>query len=155
MMLTPNEFEECVRRATLWAQAREELVLREGLPLSEREQSIARQAGVHGIERVRLLPVTVMPRPSDPVLQSAMERTRFEIGDSHGLTLGHAILVLRPASTYEAWREEWLIAHELVHVAQVERLGLGEFLNQYIAQCLQLGYDAAPLELEARQFRFS
>ncbi|HEY3332980.1 MAG TPA: hypothetical protein VGK19_23305 [Capsulimonadaceae bacterium] len=44
-----------------------------------------------------------------------------------------------------------LVAHELAHVAQYERLGgVGPFLKEYISQCIQIGYDNAPLEVEAR-----
>ncbi len=154
-MLLASEFETIVRLTLFWVQDQEARALREGLPLSERERSIAQQAGVERIERVRLRPVTSMPSPDDPTLQSAMRATGLWLSNSAGLTLGHAIFVLNPASSRgEAWREEELIGHELVHVAQVERLGLEEFLRLYLEQCLSVGYNHAPLELEARQFRF-
>src|SRR3954471_5712531 len=50
------------------------------------------------------------------------------------------------------WRERLLIAHELVHVMQYERLGgVRPFLREYIADCLRCGYSGAGLELEAAE----
>jgi hypothetical protein len=45
-----------------------------------------------------------------------------------------------------------LIAHELVHAAQYERLGgILPFLRQYLVECLTIGYANAPMELEAAE----
>ena len=158
-MLTREQFEECLRRADLWVREQQAHATREGVPLSQREQEIAVEAGVRDVERVRLMPVAAMPAPDDPLLRDAMEATGFWLHSSAGLTLGHAIFLLQelpqsPSSTCsEQWRDEELIAHELVHVAQVERLGLQEFLRLYLEQCLSVGYPNAPLEREARAFR--
>ena len=158
-MLSKSELDSCVRRAAVWVGEQEERAQRDGVPLNEREAEIARQAQVHDIERVRLLPVDAMPSPSDPLLQSAMRATGFWLDGAAGLTLGHAILLLRTpgegqGDSASTWREESLIAHELVHVAQIERLGPQEFLRLYFEQCLSVGYSQAPLEHEARAFRF-
>ena len=42
-----------------------------------------------------------------------------------------------------------LLAHEFVHVAQYERLGREAFLEEYIRQIAEHGYQNAPFELEA------
>jgi len=43
-----------------------------------------------------------------------------------------------------------LVVHELAHTAQRERLGrVLPFLQQYLRECVTLGYPAAPLEQEA------
>ncbi len=43
-----------------------------------------------------------------------------------------------------------LLVHELVHVAQYERLGgIKPFLQRYLDECLKYGYPQAPLEQEA------
>ena len=45
-----------------------------------------------------------------------------------------------------------LLAHELAHVAQYERLGgFREFLKQYLEECINPGYPLGDLELEAEQ----
>jgi hypothetical protein len=46
-----------------------------------------------------------------------------------------------------------LVAHELMHVAQYERLGsIPAFLQQYLSEVNQYGYPAAPMEQEAIAF---
>ena len=43
-----------------------------------------------------------------------------------------------------------LLAHELVHTAQYERLGgIRPFLRRYLRECMVLGYAGAPMEREA------
>jgi len=50
----------------------------------------------------------------------------------------------------DCWCERRLIAHELVHTVQYERLGgIRPFLRQYLTECLTVGYPAAPMEQEA------
>jgi hypothetical protein len=45
-----------------------------------------------------------------------------------------------------------LVAHELVHTGQYERMGgFLPFLRQYIYECLTVGYCASKLEQEAVQ----
>ena len=40
--------------------------------------------------------------------------------------------------------------HELAHVTQYDRLGgILPFLRKYLFECLTMGYESAPLELEA------
>lgn len=38
-----------------------------------------------------------------------------------------------------------------MHVAQYEKLGIEDFLMQYVMQVFKNGYDNAPLESEARE----
>ncbi|HEX4665027.1 MAG TPA: hypothetical protein VH207_00400 [Chthoniobacterales bacterium] len=50
----------------------------------------------------------------------------------------------------DCWRDRALVAHELAHTAQYERLGgIAPFLKQYLFECLTIGYPAAPMEQEA------
>jgi uncharacterized protein YjaZ len=44
---------------------------------------------------------------------------------------------------------QFLLAHELHHVAQYERLGIAGFARRYITELLVAGYANAPLEAEA------
>jgi hypothetical protein len=62
-----------------------------------------------------------------------------------GLTLRYGILV-----RHDWWRDRRLVAHELAHVAQYERLGgIAPFLRVYLRECLIEGYPAGALEQEA------
>jgi hypothetical protein len=62
-----------------------------------------------------------------------------------GRAAGHGI-ELKPRFAHS----RRLFAHELTHVAQYERLGKAALLRDYMTQMLMVGYDRAPLEVEAR-----
>jgi len=52
----------------------------------------------------------------------------------------------------DCWGERRLVVHELVHTWQYERLGgFRPFLQQYLHECITIGYPAAPLEQEAKR----
>lgn len=45
-----------------------------------------------------------------------------------------------------------LLAHDLIHWRQYERMGLFMYAFRYVAQIILIGYDTMPMEMEARQF---
>jgi hypothetical protein len=59
-----------------------------------------------------------------------------------GLTLRYGIFIRA-----DCWGERRLVVHELVHTLQYERLGgFMPFLQQYLHECITIGYPAAPME---------
>jgi len=63
------------------------------------------------------------------------------------MTLRYGIFIRR-----EYWGNRRLLAHELAHVAQYERMGgVRRFLGAYLQECLNPGYPLGPLEQEAKQ----
>jgi hypothetical protein len=96
-------------------------------------------------ERVRLLALARVPMPDNLTLKAAAEAIQFLTPATRGLTLRYGIFIRQ-----DCWSDRRLVAHELVHTAQYERLGgIEPFLRQYLLECLQVGYPAAPLEQEA------
>ena len=139
------QFERLLPLATRWGGALEARTLREGVPLSEDELADAKAVGVREPERVRLLCLASVPTPDDLTLKAAAAAIQFLTPATRGLALRYGIFVRR-----DCWRERGLIAHELVHTAQYERLGgIEPFLRQYLHECLTIGYPAAPMEQEA------
>jgi len=131
--------------ATKWAAAVEKRILREGVPLSEQEMGDARAMGVREPQRVRLLALAQVPAPRNLTLRSAAAAIQFLTAETRGLALRYGIFVRS-----DCWGERALVAHELVHTAQYERLGgIRPFLRQYLHECLTIGYPAAPMEQEA------
>ena len=79
------------------------------------------------------------------MLKAAAASINFITSAPSGLALENGIFVRN-----DRWRDRALIAHELVHTAQYQRLGgVLPFLQTYIVQCATVGYSNAPLELEA------
>ena len=137
--------EEVLPLAAQWANQQQRRVLSVGVPLSETELADAKAIGVRNPDRVRLLCVDSIPMPVHPMLKAAASSMHFLTGAPRGLALEYGIFVRT-----DHWRDRALIAHELVHTAQYQRLGgIIPFLQTYLAQCASVGYSNAPLELEA------
>ena len=142
---TIDQLGELLPLAAQWAAAQQRRVLSEGVPLSENELADAKAIGVRNPERVRLLRVEAIPVPAHPMLKAAAASIHFLTAAPRGLALEYGIFVRA-----DHWRDRALIAHELVHTAQFQRLGgILPFLQTYIFQCATVGYPNAPLELEA------
>ena len=140
-----SQFDKLLPLATKWAAAVETRILREGVPLSKQGLADARSLGVCKPERVRLLGLESVPTPTDLTLKTAVAAIQFLTPAIRGLALRYGIFVRS-----DCWCERRLIAHELVHTAQYERLGgIRPFLRQYLTECLTVGYPAAPMEQEA------
>ena len=140
-----SQFDKLLPLAVNWAAAVETRILREGVPLSEQGLADARSLGVRKPERVRLLALDSVPTPTDLTLKTAVAAIQFLTPATRGLALRYGIFVRS-----DCWGERRLIAHELVHTAQYERLGgIRPFLRQYLTECLTVGYPAGPMEQEA------
>jgi len=139
------QFPELFRLAAEWATTQERRILAEGVALTPNEVEDGKAVGVRDVTRVRLLAVTAIPRPDHPQLLAACDAVNFLTFATRGLTLGYGIFVRQ-----DCWRDRDLVAHELVHTAQYERFGgIEPFLQQYLTECLTVGYENSPLELEA------
>lgn len=129
-----------------WAEEQEQLILKQGVGLTETLMTDARRIGVASPERVRLMQVDEIPLPSHPQLRQAARETGLLGPDTAGLTLRYGIYIQSPF-----WGERDLIVHELVHVRQYEQFGgFTPFLRQYLWECITLGYAQARLEHEAQ-----
>ena len=140
-----NQLEDLLPLAAQWAADQERRVLCEGVRLSETELADAIAIGVRNPERVRLLRVENIPVPGHQMLKAAAASINFLTAAPSGLALEYGIFIRS-----DHWRARELIAHELVHTAQYQRLGgIKPFFQTYIFQCATVGYRNAPLELEA------
>lgn len=74
------------------------------------------------------------------LIEFILRRTGFG-----GITLPWGVFILR-----ERLRDHALIAHERVHVEQIQRMGILRFYLTYVWQWLRYGYQDMPLEKEAR-----
>ena len=139
------QFDKLLPLVARWAESLEARIWREGVPLSEDEMADAKALGVGQPERVRLLCLASVPTPDDLTLRTAAAAVQFLTPATRGLALRYGIFVRA-----DCWRQRGLIAHELAHTEQYERLGgIEPFLHQYLSECLTIGYPAAPMEQEA------
>lgn len=145
-LVTPQQFEALLPLVVAWAAEQENMILRSGVPLTEPQLADARQLGVRFPERVRLLQVSEIPMPVHPVLAAAAAMTNLISPFTAGMTLGYGIFIRD-----DCWGQRLLVAHELVHTSQYERLGgLEGFLRPYLMECLTPpGYPHGRMEQEA------
>jgi len=143
--ITSDQFEFLLPLASEWAEAKEKVVLKHGVPLSNSQVEDAKRVGVIHPERVKIFEVPQIPVPKHPVLKAAVEATQLITPSTIGLTLRYGIFV---HSSFSDNRR--LIVHELVHTSQYEKLaGFLPFLRKYLMECIEIGYPEAPLEQEA------
>ena len=145
--ITPQEFEQLFPLACEWAEEQQRDILSRGVSLSPAQTADAMTVtiGVAHPERVRLLSVEAIPAPTHPLLVEAARLTGLISSDTGGMTLGYGIFIRQ-----HKWGARWLVAHELKHVEQHERLGgLRQFLQPYLSECIEFGYPNGPLEQEA------
>jgi hypothetical protein len=109
---------------------------------------MARRAGVARPDAVRILGVPEIPLPDEADLKQAALTFGLITPGTAGLTIGHGIFIRQ-----DCLGDAKLMAHELKHVAQYERLGsIPAFLQQYLAEVNHYGYLSSPMELEAAAF---
>jgi len=129
-----------------WAQKMERYCLGHGKPLADWQQADAQDVGVIDLRKVRICLVDHVPLPGHHELMTAAEEIRFLGPGTLGLTLGYGIFICKSHTGLR-----WLLRHELRHVAQSEKAGgLDRFLFEYLGQIARVGYERAPLEVDAR-----
>ena len=131
-------------RVRAWYDSVEARHLPLGRPLTAREMDDARRLGVLRPQDIRVVVLDAFPMPEDVELRQEAERHGLGSRTEAGRTMGHTILL-------KTWAvdEPTMLRHELVHVAQMDRLGREGFLRRYLLELEMLGYALSPLELEA------
>jgi hypothetical protein len=131
--------------AYAFAEEQEAHILKHGESLTEFGLADARRAGVKSPERVRILKVDFLPRPENEDAMFVAGRIGLYQPHSTALTFGYAICLRR-----DFGNDRQLLVHELVHVAQYERLGgVRPFLNVFLRECIEPGHPFGRLQNEA------
>jgi hypothetical protein len=145
--LTVAKFDLIVQLMVNWSEQWETHILKHGVPLDSEAMQDATCIGIAEPERVRVLEVPNVPMPPQQILYSTLVKSGVFSLDVNGLTLEYGIFLKTGALPLQYW-----LTHELVHVAQYERMGgLLPCLRQYLRECLTIGYEASSLEQEAHQ----
>ena len=129
-----------------WLNETETNLLKSGQPLSDADVAMARTVGVQQPERVRVVILAKFPVPENDDLLT--EARKYGLGSEAegGRTMGYVIILKKKYAD-----ERWILAHELVHVAQQEQMGKETFIRRFIAERELIGYRRMPLELEANK----
>ncbi len=130
-----------------WAEETEAAGLTSGTALDERQRVLAREIGISSPEKVRLVYVDEVPFPHDNLILKTVGEALGFIGDgivNNAQVFGYSIYVRKgyPLTVPN-------LAHELVHVLQIEQKGLNQIITQHFSDLAQYGYENSPLEREA------
>ncbi|AQP99971.1 hypothetical protein B0W48_09345 [Pseudoalteromonas aliena] len=130
-----------------WAKKINQNGLVSGRALDEKELILAQEIGIHSPEKVRIVVVDLVPYPyENPALKAMGEAVGF-IGDgivSNAQAFGYSIYVRKG---YDLNRSN--LAHELVHVLQIERADFASVVTQHVNDLAKYGYENSPIEAEA------
>ena len=139
-----KKIEAILPAAERFVLTNQETALKNGHPLTPENVRIARELGVARPGRVRVYMVSALPVPQDPELAAAAESLGYSSQGMLAYTYGYGIWIRQQAAG-----NRQIIAHELIHVRQAERMGLKKQIRQYLIQLYIFGYRKAPLEIEA------
>lgn len=134
-----------VPKAIAWAEAQHAHIAQVGSPLNDGLLSVAASVGVQHPDRIRVAEIARLPLPDDPELRQAALATGLLGPGMVGLTLGYGVYVCHGHGSIR------LLSHEFRHVYQYEHAGsIAAFLPAYLQQIVTVGYNNAPLEVDAR-----
>ena len=121
-------YEQLLPIAHEWAKVQEAFILAHGSPLTEEQTADAHRVGVRDSSRIRVLVVDRIPLPDNVALADAARRAQIITSASTGVAIGHAIMIRA-----DRWGDRELLLHNLVHVAQCERVGgLQQWVHDYL-----------------------
>ncbi len=130
-----------------WAEETDKKGLKIGEPLTQSGLELAIDIGIQHPERVRIIYLESVPFPYENKALTALGENLGLIGNgitNNAQVFGYSIYVRHG---YELDRPK--LAHELVHVLQIERSSLGSVVMQHIQDMSKYDYENAPLEVEA------
>lgn len=144
-MITPQQFNQLLPLAASWVEQQEKRILQNGVQLTASQLVDAKLVQVVSPEKVKLLKVDQIPLPNEASLKSAAQMLGLITANTIGLTLRYGVFIRK-----DFWNNRKIVVHELVHVAQYEKLGsIAQFLQTYLQECISIGYPQAPMEQEA------
>ena len=133
--------------AVKWARDMITVYAGDGRPLTEEETATARKVGVSHPETVRVVMIDRIPLPEAGPFAEAINPFGVISENVSGLTVGPIIFI--DGSGKLPFPFATILQHELVHVAQYEKLGLDKLYSEYLLALRVVGPRAIPLELEA------
>ncbi len=129
----------------LWIDRQEERIIAEGISLEKHLCDWASEIGIQNAEQIRVLSIDQIPLPCPAFLFPIIERLGFPTLSTVGMCMNRGIYLRTDLKKIDP-----VLKHELVHTLQYQRLaGTRNFIEEYLFQCLNDGYNNSLLEQEA------
>ena len=130
--------------ALKWYKETEISLYTKGRSLTEKEVKVAYELGVKNPHDVRVIVLNIFPMPTDKRLLKKAKGYGLGSKFEGGRTMGN-LIILKPRYKDDSV----VLTHELVHVAQKDRMGREGLLKRYILELEVLGYSRSDIEHEA------
>ncbi|WP_372770923.1 hypothetical protein [Pseudoalteromonas sp.] len=130
-----------------WAHKIDSNGLKVGVPLEEQQLLLATKIGIQNPHKVKIVYVDEVPFPYENFALNILGKALGFVGEgivNNAQVFGYSIYVRKG---YELDTPK--LAHELVHVLQIERSNLAAVITQHFSDMAKYGYENAPLEVEA------
>jgi len=124
----------------------EAYALEHGRKLAPNEMKYAKSIGVKHPEKVRVMITSNFPVPTNKEVLKGFKELGFDSMFVAGITYRYGIYIK------SSWlvSKEYVLAHELIHVRQVEKTGnWKEYTRKYLIQAFMYEYFEMPYEHEA------
>jgi hypothetical protein len=143
------QVEWVIQQVAAYIDQQRQTYRRRALPLSQNQKAaMGPFFPAPTLESARVV-VLARERVSNPPFYAELAKMGFEAGLLPDFADMAAITYVDTVVSHEFFADR-LLFHELVHVVQVERLGLAEFAAKYVKGFLSGGsYEAIPLEKNA------
>jgi hypothetical protein len=115
--MSPKQIARNFPKVVDWAIKMERVCLATGQPLSDLNRQDGAAIGIRQLDTVRVVVSARLPLPTDPELRHLTAQFQLMLARTSGMIFGHGIV------PKEGKYDRRVIAHELVHVLQHERLG--------------------------------
>ncbi|SDS67057.1 hypothetical protein SAMN05192545_1824 [Maribacter dokdonensis] len=143
-------YEKLIPQYVSWAVSVDQAGIKIGEYLNEKELLLAKEVGVKFPEKVRIVYVDEVPFPYENEHLKQMGLSLGFIGKdikNEAQAFGYSIYVRKDLNFTIS-----KLAHELVHVMQIERSdSFFTYVIQYLNDLAKYGYSKSPLEIEAFQ----
>ncbi len=129
-----------------WIEQQENIIFSKGRNLTFIETQIAKSIGIKNFDIIKVFESDFIPQPKNKIILEMGEQFGLLNKEStNGICFRYGIFINKKATN-----KNLVLIHELIHTLQYEKFGSVEkFLYQYIKECIELGYENSPLELEA------
>ena len=132
---TLQKIDNLMPAALRWYKQVENSLYPKGRKLSGAEKKQAKQFGIINPDLIRVVILEKFPEPNNKTVNNHFEGAR---------AMGNVIMI-KP----QHQNNSVVLCHELVHIAQIDRLGLKQFLKRYAIEHEIVGYSRSLLENEA------
>lgn len=147
LVAQPLPYEQLIKEYITWAKETDKKGLIKGQALTPEQVLLARDVGVQQPEKIRIIYSDAVPFPYQNKALKALGEQLGLIGEqvtNNAQVFGYSIYV---RNGYQLDRPK--LAHEFVHVLQIERASLDQVVIQHLQDMAKYDYQNAPLEVEA------